>query len=154
MVGTVLVLQNLWQPLHTNSSARKRQTEMTKTKVFFFFVCSLHNEADKEHSMDHSRPCVAGGRVFSVILVCHDFGRGCGVLRFLLLLGWLAVCCRGAPPWGAAAPIAICCCCIWCCKNCNCPVQKERLKNIRRSFSTLSQARQNRLLSVDLLCRQ
>lgn len=123
MVDTVLVLQNLWQPLHTNLSARKRHR---KDKKRFFFVCSLHSEADKEHSMDHSRPRVAGGEgVFSVILVCQDFERGCGMLLFLLLLGWLAVCCRGAPPWGAAAPIAICCCCIWCCKNCNCPEQKK-----------------------------
>lgn len=74
------------------------EKDTQKGQKSIFFVCSLHSEADKEHSMDHSRPCVAGGRVFSVILVCHDLGRGCGMLLFLLLLGWLAVCCRGAPP--------------------------------------------------------
>lgn len=147
MADTVLVLQNLWQPVHTNLSARKRHTERTQ-KVCFFFVRSLHSEADKEHSMDHSRPCVAGvgrggvGVVLSVISVCHDFGRGCGRLLFLLLLGWLAVCGCGAPPWGAAAPIAICCCCIWCCKNCNCPVQKKKMRNKthQRGFLVLAQA--------------
>lgn len=61
MVDTVLVLQNLRQPLHTHLSARKRHRKGQKS---LFFVCSLHSEADKEHSMDHSCPCVAGGRFF------------------------------------------------------------------------------------------
>lgn len=61
-------------------------------------ICSLHSEPDKEHSMDRSCPRVAVGRGFSVISVCHDLVRGCGVLLFLLLLGWLAVCCRGVTP--------------------------------------------------------
>lgn len=60
MAETVLVLQR--QPLHTNLSARKRHR-----KDKFLFVHSLHSEADKEHSMDHSCPRVAGGRVLSVI---------------------------------------------------------------------------------------
>lgn len=82
----------------------EKDTQKGHRKFVFFFVRSLHSEADKEHSMDHSRPCVAGvgrggvGVVLSVISVCHDFGRGCGRLLFLLLLGWLAVCGCGAPP--------------------------------------------------------
>ena len=40
MADTVLVLQNLWQPLHTNLSARKRHTEGTQSFVFFLSAVS------------------------------------------------------------------------------------------------------------------
>lgn len=60
------------------------------------------------------------------------------MLLFLLLLGWLAVCCCGTPPRGAAVPIAICCCCcccIWCCKNCNCATQEEKMGDKKTKIS-------------------
>lgn len=99
MADTVLVFQNLWQ-LHTNLSARKRHTERTKS----FFVCSLHSEADKEHSMDHSRPRVAGwGRVLSVILSLSWLWEGLWHAP-LPLTSWLA---GGMLPW--RSPLRSCC---------------------------------------------
>lgn len=70
------------------------------------------------------------------------------MLLFLLLLGWLAVCCCGTPPRGAAVPIAICCCCcccIWCCKNCNCAMQRKDGEKIKlaEGISVCCYKRQN-----------
>lgn len=105
--------KDLGQPLHTNLSARKRHR-----KDFFCLQSPQWGRQRAQYGLFTS--VWGSGEGPSRGSVFHDLGSGCGMLLFLLLLGWLAVCCCGTPPWGTAVPIAICCCCIWCCKNCNC----------------------------------
>lgn len=88
---------------------------------FFYFSPVEPQSVHKMLRLKHSGVCGRphGGLVDGA--GGHDLGRGCGVLRFLLLLGWLTECCRGSADCAAApTAIPICCCCIWCCKNCNC----------------------------------